>query len=236
MRYFGGKARVAKPLAGFLNSVLKDGQPFVDLFCGSCNVVSKVGGERLRVANDLHRELVAMHTAVQGGALIPDNISQAEYAEVKETGPDWLSGFVGFGLSFSGKWWGGYARGGEGRNYCLNAKNSILKKHETLKDVLFSQGPYTDCPLPSGALVYCDIPYKGTTGYSTGSFNHEEFYAWAIERVGEGYSVLVSEYEHNVPDGWEVVWRHESKKDIRNKNGVQEGTVEVLMRPLAYVS
>ena len=32
MRYFGGKQRISKPLCNFLNSQLKDNQPFVDLF------------------------------------------------------------------------------------------------------------------------------------------------------------------------------------------------------------
>lgn len=43
--------------------------------------------------------------------------------------------------------------------------------------------------------------------------------------------MLVSEYKHNVPEGWEVVWEYESKKDIRDKDGVQQPTVEILMTP-----
>lgn len=42
MRYFGGKAKIAKELSKELQSRLKEGQTFVDLFCGSCNVVSKI--------------------------------------------------------------------------------------------------------------------------------------------------------------------------------------------------
>jgi DNA adenine methylase len=231
MQYFGGKAKIAKPLAAFLNTQLSDGQPFVDLFCGSCNVISKIDDKRKRVANDLHYELVAMHKAVQGGADLPDTISEDEYVLIRHDGVPWLRGFVGFGLSYSGKYWRGYARGGEDRNYCTNAKNTLLKKHSTMSDVAFSQGTYNDCTLPESSLVYCDIPYKGTTKYSTGAFNHEEFYDWAVKTQEDGHTVLVSEYEHNVPEGWEVVWRHESKKDIRNKEGVQEKTVEVLMTP-----
>lgn len=239
MQYFGGKAKVAKPLAGFLNSVLKEGQPFVDLFCGSCNVISKIDDKRERVANDLHYELVAMHRAVQGGWLPPSSISETAYKDMRHNLVDYspeIRGFAGFGCAFSGDWFKGYAKNARGDNFCKQGGSSLLKKHSTMKGVLFSQGPYNECALPAGALVYCDIPYKGTTRYSTGMFNHEEFYAWATEKVGEGYSVLVSEYEHNVPDGWEVVWRHDSKKGIRNKDGVQEGTVEVLMRPFAYVN
>lgn len=237
MRYFGGKAKVAKHLAGFLNSYLEDGQPFVDLFCGSCNVISKIGGGRERAANDLHYELICMHKAVQDGTYKPKRITEVEYKHIKDNKSEyapWLVAFVGFGLSFSGKYFGGFARCNRGDDYFSNCVNSTTKKHLTMQDVLFSHGSYDECALPENALIYCDIPYRGTTGYSTGLFSHKEFYAWAAVKQAEGFNVLVSEYEHNVPSGWEVVWRHESKKDIRNKGGVQEKTVEVLMRPVTY--
>lgn len=234
MQYFGGKARIAKPLAEFLNSQLKPCQPFVDLFCGSCNVVSKIDGNRQRVANDLHYELIELHKYVQSGGELPNAVSEEEYNDIKYSkwgGGHWLEGFVGFGLSYSGKWWGGYARDGTDRNYCANAKNTLLSKHSKMKFVEFSQGSYSLKSLPNNSLVYCDIPYKDTTKYSTGTFNHLEFYKWASATKQAGHNVLVSEYEHNLPEGWEIVWRHESKKSIRNKDGVQENTVEILMTP-----
>lgn len=231
MRYFGGKARIASPLSKYINEQLKEGQPFVDLFCGSCNVISKIDNMRTRVANDAHFELIALHSAVQSGEQLPDTISEDEYYEVKTNGQPWLKGFVGFGLSYSGKWWGGYARGGEDRNYCKNAKNTLLKKHANLKDVEFIHGSYIDCAIPESALLYCDIPYKDTTQYSVGQFDHKEFYAWAENMVSKGHTVLVSEYAQNLPEGWRIVWKHQSKKDIRNKDGVQEATIEILMTP-----
>src|SRR5690606_2499347 len=85
--------------------------------------------------------------------------------------------------------------------------------------------------IPEGAMVYCDIPYKNSTGYSSGDFNHNQFYSWAEDKAKNGYEIYVSEYEHNVPDSWSVVWRKDSKKDIRDKNGVQQKTVEILMQP-----
>ena len=52
MQYFGGKHRIAKPLCEFLNSSLHEGQVFIDLFCGSCNVVSHIRQDVKRYAND----------------------------------------------------------------------------------------------------------------------------------------------------------------------------------------
>ena len=40
-------------------------------------------------------------------------------------------------------------------------------------------------------MIYCDIPYKNTTEYSDGGFDHESFYDWA-EKQSE--PVIISEY------------------------------------------
>lgn len=61
MQYFGGKAKIAKELSGVLNSYLiGNDKPFIDAFCGSCNVISKIDSNRIRIANDKHKELIAM--------------------------------------------------------------------------------------------------------------------------------------------------------------------------------
>lgn len=100
-----------------------------------------------------------------------------------------------------------------------------------MKDVLFTFGSYEQIEIPENSVVYCDIPYKDTTKYSVGNFDHERFYSWAKGMKEGGHTVLVSEYGHNVPNGWDVLWEHQSKKDIRNKSGVRESTVEILMSP-----
>ena len=234
MRYFGGKARIAKPLAEYLNSQLKEGQPFVDLFCGSCNVVSKINSKRGRIANDLHPQLIAMWKYVQSGGELPSTVKEDDYKEARHNKlgkfSDWYRGFIGFGCAFSGDYFKGFAKSGK-RNYALNAKNSTLNKMKTMQDVQFSNKSYKDVALPENSMLYCDIPYKNSVGYSVGDFNHEEFYKWVVEKQSEGFTVLVSEYSKNVPEGWEIVWQHASKKDIRNSDGVQETTVEVLMKP-----
>ena len=232
MQYFGGKAKIAKELSIFLNSKIQPNQTFVDLFCGSCNVVSKIQAKE-RIANDLHKELIALHIAVQEGQELPSAISEEEYKDIKlnkENYPDWLVAFVDFGCSFAGKYFGGYARGGD-QNYASCAKNSITKKHTTMDSVKFVTSSYSDVQIPSESFIYCDIPYKDTTKYSVGDFKHDDFYKYAKQKQSEGCIVYVSEYEHNVPEDWKVVWRHESTKSIRNKDKVQEATVEVVMTP-----
>lgn len=234
MHYFGGKARISKNLSEFLNNQLKENQPFVDLFCGSCNIISKIDNNRLRIANDKHYYLIEMWKALQSGWEMPNNISEEEYKYIKDNKNEnpALTGFVGFGLSYSGKWFGGYCRDNTGRNYCLNAKNSNKKILKTINDVLFYNKDYKDVDIPIGSLVYCDIPYKNTTQYcknEVGEFNHEEFYQWVRDN-SDKYDIYISEYKKNVPDDFEIVWEKESKKDIRNKENKRENTIEVLIK------
>ena len=234
MRYFGGKVRISKGLSTFLNSQLKEEQPFVDLFCGSCNIISKIGDNRLRIANDKHYYLIEMWKALQDGWVMPSNITEEEYQYIKNNKNEkpYLTGFVGFGCSFAGKWFGGYCRDNTNRNYCLNAKNSNLKILKNLKDVVFYNKDYREIELPINSLIYCDIPYKNTTQYDkneVGIFNHEEFYQWVKEN-SDKYEIYISEYKENVPIGFEIVWEMPSRKDIRDSSNKRAKTQEVLIK------
>lgn len=234
MQYMGGKQRIAKPLCEFLNTKLKSGGTFVDLFCGSANVVSNIRNDVTRIASDVNPLLPALWSAMQKGWEPPSEISVDDYVHWRNKDPldeieQAMKAFVGFGCSFSGKWFGGFARSSK-RNYAENARNSCIKKAKMLTDVVFMSGSYSEIDIPPGAVVYCDIPYFGTTSYSaTGDFDHDAFYRWLIEK-SETHDIYVSEYERNVPDWCAVVWRHESKKDMRDKEGNRVETVEVLYK------
>ena len=49
---------------------------------------------------------------------------------------------------------------------------------------------YRKVPIPEGAVVYCDPPYKNTAKYLV-DFDHDAFYHWALTR---DYPVFISEY------------------------------------------
>ena len=234
MQYFGGKQRISKPLAEFLNSKLKEGQTFVDLFCGSCNVVAKIDDNRLRIANDKHKYLIAMWKSLQEGWIPPDNITREEYKYIKNNKDELphLTGFVGFGCSFAGRWFEGYAYNSKGFNYCMCSKKSCIKKLKNLNGVVFTNKNYNEVNIPSGSLVYCDISYKGTKPYcksEVGVFNHDEFYQWVRDNSNT-YDIYISEYKKNVPSDFEIVWEIESRKLIRNAKNEAVSTVEVLIK------
>jgi DNA adenine methylase len=233
MHYFGGKAKISEELSSFLNSELEDDQPFVDLFCGSCNIISKIDSNRLRIANDKHKYLIAMWKGLQDGFEPPKDISLEQYQEIRENldvNPA-LSGFVGFGCSYAGKWFDSFAKSDDGRPYSLNAYNSTKRKFESLKDVQFYNYDYRELDIPEGSLVYCDIPYRGTGQYckeEVGVFDHDDFYKWVDENCLK-YKIYISEYVQNTPKNYDVVWMKRSKQDMRNSLNKNNATQEVLL-------
>ena len=229
MRYMGGKQRISKQLSAFIQGEIDrlNVDTFVDLFCGSCNVVSNVNA-KYRYANDIHPQLIAMWKALQTGWMPPKEVNEYQYDLAKDgkLSPH-ETAFIGFGCSYSGKYFGGYARSGN-RNYALNARNSCLKKIDKIKDVSFFSMNYSDFCLPSSGIVYCDIPYRDTAQYKgVPKFNHDKFYAWAQKCK---IPIYVSEYKENVPFGWKTVFEIESKQDMHSKSGKAK-TTEVLITP-----
>ena len=137
MRYLGGKSRTATQIAEVINKFVGGGC-FVSLFCGSCVIESLVNAD-IKILNDKHEYLIEMYKGLQNGYELPDNLTKEEYYYIKEHKDEnkALTGFVGFGCSFGGKWFGGYARNRVGRNYCLEAKKTYNETMEWYKKFIF---------------------------------------------------------------------------------------------------
>src|SRR5574344_2019332 len=142
MQYFGGKAKIAKYIVPYLEGVRKENQIFVEPFVGGANIVSQMSGKRK--AYDFNEYLIEMYKGVQNGYELPDKLTEDEYKYGKEHKDEdkVLTGFVGFGCSFAGKWFGGYARNKQNHNYCKASKNSLLKKMSTMDNVEFEWRDY----------------------------------------------------------------------------------------------
>jgi DNA adenine methylase len=256
MRYFGGKSKIAKEISNYINQVGGYGEcsisaeskesrnklvnlsththtiytHYVEPFCGSCNVATLVKIPN-KTLNDKHHYLISMFKALQEEWIPPTNISKEEYDYIKQNKDEnkALSGFVGFGCSFSGIWFSNYAKDNTGRNYCKNAHNSILKKMNGLKDATFISKDFSEISCEN-SLIYCDPPYRNTSPYNKeilGEFPYEDFLTWTKEK-SKNNLVLVSEYKHNVPEGAKIVLEINSRTDIKGKNGKQIPTIEIL--------
>ena len=243
MQYQGGKSRIARSIAGII-SLTGGGEPneipgreiphirsncpanlrtggacFVSLFCGSCAVESKVQGFSRKILNDKHAYLIAMLRGVQSGYELPELITPDQYQLIKAH-KDWdpvLAGFVGFGCSFGGKWFGGYARNATGTNYALQSKRSLLKDMATLQNAEFVCGDYRHLGIPPGSVIYADPPYNNTTGYGGEVFDTAEFWRAMQLLADTGHAVFVSEQE--APPGIVCVWERPFTRTLdRNKS------------------
>jgi DNA adenine methylase len=224
MRYFGGKARIGKEIANFINNNLKENQTYVEPFVGGAWIMYRINNERKRIGSDLCKPLIDLYCSMQNSWIPPTNVDKELYMKGKKGELDSnLTAFLGFGCSFAGKWYGGFAST-EGRNYAMNAKNSLMKKFENLSDVIFLNQDYTQFTDMENCFIYCDPPYGATTKYDyCGHFDTNKF--WNIMRKwSEKNTVIVSEY--TAPPDFKYVLEIETKTDIRNKNNNKEKRIE----------
>lgn len=228
MQYMGGKSRISKQIAEILNSAIDKDTPFASLFCGSCAIESKVQAD-VKILNDKHPYLIAMWQALQNGWMPPDVVTKEEYYRVKanmDENPA-LTGFVGFGCSFGGKWWGGYAKDKRGDDYCGQAKRGLLKDLVGIQSATFTCLDYHDVEIPDGAVVYCDPPYVNTTGYTVGQFDTNEFWDY-MRQLSNRCDVYIS--EESAPDDFECIWSKEKVRTLEKSDNVGRVKVEKLFK------
>lgn len=225
MRYQGGKSRIAKQISTIIareRERERESSCFVSLFCGTCSVESKITGFKRKILNDNHEYLTELLKAIQQGYELPENISEEDYKYIRNNKDKdkALSGFVGFGCSFGGKWFGGYARNKTNTNYALQSKKSLLKDMDTLMNAEFVCKDYRDVEIPEGAVVYCDPPYDNTTGYGKTKFNSEDFWNYMRE-LSKEHLVFISEQQ--APDDFISIWEKPFTRtlDVNKENQFQ---------------
>lgn len=217
MQYFGGKTKIAGTLAQIIASYRKPGQLYVEPFVGGGSVLAQVGVDP-RIAYDSHAPLIAMWLALQGGWTPPTVVTEETYQKAKEGKlPAHLTAFIGFGCSFSGRYFQGFARNKRGENFAGQASRSLLRKLPLIRRASFHCADYRELSIISGALIYCDPPYSGTKDYAQGRFDSVEFWKW-VRRMSFKNRVLVSEY--SAPKDFREVWRYGTETNIRNSAGV----------------
>lgn len=221
MRYFGGKVRLARELSTIINEF--DVGSYHEGCCGMFSVGSLVTAP-IRTAADTHPDLIELLQAVRDDWVGPEVVTEEEYKAIKGEEPSALRGFVGFGCSNSGKFFGGYARDATGRNYAANARSSLLKLAPKIQGVDFRLEAYSDFDRMVD-LVYYDPPYDGTTGFTTGPFCTETFWKW-VRELSNHTIVLVSEY--TAPEWVKVLWQKDVRTDMNAKGGGKLARIEKL--------
>lgn len=229
MKYIGSKSLIAEHILPIILDGRRDGQYYVEPFCGGCNMIDKVPGNR--IANDSNPYLIAMWEALSWGWDPPKTISREHYLDVRtsykqnsDEYPMHYMGWVGFMGSFNGTFFKGYtghsvmdAREGV-IDYIGRAVRNVLAQVPLINGVQFTNRDYVDMSIPPNSIIYCDPPYDGVSKY-TYSIDHENFWAWCREKVAEGHKVFVSEY--NAPEDFICVWERKLRVCVKPGRGKQ---------------
>ena len=223
MKYLGGKQRLGKHLSPFLHEIWDNNEKLVgymEPFCGSLGVLRNMTDLETKkiVANDYHADLIEMWNEVKDGTFeFPTSISEEEYLDAKQMeSPSAYKAFVGFGMSFGGRYFGAYSQkylNGKKEDFCKEMVNSLTRTAPLIQNVKFMNKDYRKLK-PKNMLVYCDPPYAQTKfpikyrrevkKYDT--FDNEEF--WDVVRDWSKNNVVVVS-ETTAPEDFVEVWNQE---------------------------
>lgn len=238
MKYMGSKNRHAKEI---IPIILKDrgSKPYIELMVGGANMIDKVKGERF--GYDINEYLIALFQELQKGWIPPDYVSEDEHKDVRlnrDRYPPYYVGFVGFCCSYSGKWFGGFARNVSranpdhenlnktSRNYCAESKRNLLKQLPNILDVIFECKSYLDVEINETSIIYLDPPYQGTTKYKD-AFDHDAFWDFCRQKSLQVHDVFISEY--TAPDDFECVWSKEVNNSLTKNTGAKKGVEKLFI-------
>lgn len=190
MKYMGSKNRISKYILPIILKDRKDGQVYVEPFCGGCNSIDKVCGRR--IASDFNPYLIAMWNGIVSNSYpnrnrIIDKELYSKYRNLYNTTPIYdlsnedifMIGWIGFMGSFNGRFFdGGYSgHDVKGRDYISEQIRNTESQIEKLKGCVFLNGRYDEIDIPDSSIIYCDIPYKETKQYAySKDFDYDHFW------------------------------------------------------------
>jgi site-specific DNA-adenine methylase len=218
MQYQGGKSRIALKLAAEIRLRCPDAVIY-EPFCGGGAMtlaLAKVGFSVF--ASDSHEDLILMWQALMHGDTETfADVTEAEYLALKTAEPSARRGFVGYGSSFGGGWFAGFAR----HPYSAKRNSALESARNNARliglPITFTLADYTSTP--DHVVAYCDPPYKGTKPYKGQKpFDHDAFWSWVSRRQG---ATFISEL--SCPLDLPVVWRKQHKSQNASNSPTSKG-------------
>jgi DNA adenine methylase len=225
MKYLGGKQRLGKHIAPILKELWEINttnqfQSYIEPFCGSLGVLKNMVDIPTEIiANDYHPDLIQMWRDLQQNRLVyPAEITEEDYLYYKNVpSPNSLKAFVGFGMSFGGKFFSGFAQkylNHKSEDFLKEMVHSLERIRPVITNVKFTCRDYTELT-PRNALIYCDPPYrfeKFPIKYRRDTKHYDEFdndTFWNIMREWSKTNLVVIS-EISAPDDFIEIWRHDS--------------------------
>jgi DNA adenine methylase len=226
--YQGGKGAQAPNIAREINALRKEGQIYLEPFCGGGSVLCKVDDRGPRVASDSFAPLIDLLEEIQGGWIPPDFVPRRAYNEARAYLCDLLDTktyieatrrsdtlkqgdlplkyiWALFAGSFGGEWNNAYveanARGDEppSTEAYYRLRERLKETPGGIKNIEFFHQDYRNW-LPHDAVIYCDPPYANVDGFREGDFDTAPFWQLMdIWRRDKTNTVLVSEIDGACP-------------------------------------
>lgn len=204
------------------------------------------------ILSDVNKPLMVMweHLFFKGW-IPPETVSEEDYNFCKSLNDsnDPMTAYVGFGMSFSAKFWGGYARNKRLDRFDIRLKKSVDKKVRSLLHINLKRS--TNLKLKSlhniqielhcrdykfyerhkNCVFYLDPPYQNRTKQSKFKFDNEEFWDFA-RKLSVNNLVFITEFIApgdfvSIYDFGDTVVRHQNSKG-------KDGTVESIFMCESY--
>ena len=208
--YHGGKQKIGKQIADKIFENVMDDLPYLkgycEPFCGMLGVYRHIPSllrERglSYKAGDYNKSLIMMWQKAQKGWIPPTTCTEKKYNELKEqTRASAEKGFIGHQYSFAGQYFKGYRGIYGNKGEYTKASENVSDIAPELKDVVFTQGRYTQFSRLKNYIIYCDPPYTDNSKsyyfdeeHTRLTFDHIEFWEWCL-KMAKNNIVFVSEY------------------------------------------
>lgn len=210
MRYMGSKRRIWKYISPTILKGREENQYYVEPFCGGCNSIAQVDGNR--IASDINPYLMEMWKGLLKGEEYPEEIPRETFikAKIAYKNTDYTNysvamiGWIGYMASYNGIFYHSYSGiGSDGKDYVKASMDNIKKQLPLMNGITLDCCSYDELDIPEKSIIYCDPPYKGTSGYGA-KFEYDKFYDWCFSKKDEGHKVYISEY--SMPTEFKRIW------------------------------
>jgi len=204
MNMMGGKWRQGRKIAESIRPVLTKDKTYYEPFCGALSVAIRISEffNGKMIMSDANESLINMWKEIFRGWEPPDIVTEEMYNEVKNIidPKDPMTAYCGHGMSFGGKWFGGYARNNRKVERYTELKKSINFKKQTIlktincNNIKFKVSDYSKI-VDSNQIFYLDPPYSMRTKAYPVSINGSEFWDYARSLVKLKNWVFITEFK-----------------------------------------
>jgi len=232
MRYMGSKRRIWKYISPTILKGREENQYYVEPFCGGCNSIAQVDGNR--IASDINPYLMEMWKGLLKGEEYPEEIPRETFikAKIAYKNTDYTNysvamiGWIGYMASYNGIFYHSYSGiGSDGKDYVKASMDNIKKQLPLMNGITLDCCSYDELDIPEKSIIYCDPPYKGTSGYGA-KFEYDKFYDWCFSKKDEGHKVYISEY--SMPTEFKCVWSMDVSNSLDRYSEQREKRKECL--------